>query len=347
MAYGSWDPYVSVAKRREKARKAMMRRSKKGETIQPVEIEGRKIARTFWGRAWCDHLEQLSDFDNRLPRGRTYVRNGSLCHLAISEGQVKAIVSGSELYNVKVKIGKLPAKKWTDIKAQCAGEIGSMLELLQGRLSDNVMTAVTHPSSGLFPLANEISFVCDCPDWASMCKHVAATLYGVGARLDNSPELLFKLRAVQVEELIATDFAIEKGKSRNRKVSGNLAELFDVDLEIEPEAAKPPKKRGQKQPTRPKASPAVPSTQKTVNSTALGLKGAITAAKVKKLRKHFGMSPLEFALLINVSQTTINAWENKQGKLNLRSQNQQRLTDMFETSSEDAWRLALHAKPAR
>ena len=160
---------------------------KKGVDIQPIEIEGRKIVRSFWGQAWCDHLESFSDYDNRLPRGRTYVRNGSVCHLAIKKGQVEAKVMGSELYNVQVGIDTLSQRRWNAIKKQCSGQIGSLLELLQGALSDNIMLVVTDRDKGLFPKPAEIHFDCDCPDWAGMCKHIAAVLYGVGARLDNDP----------------------------------------------------------------------------------------------------------------------------------------------------------------
>ena len=200
MAWYGWKPYVPVAKRRQRAMKKMDALRKKGVDIQPIEIEGRKIAKTFWGEAWCDHLESFSDFENRLPRGRTYVRNGSVCHLAIKKGKVEAKVSGSDMYNIRVRIKTLPAKKWGVVKRLCSGQIGSLLELLRGDLSDNIMQVVTDRQKGLFPLPGEISFDCDCPDWAVMCKHVAAVLYGVGARLDQDPALLFRLRGVKHDE---------------------------------------------------------------------------------------------------------------------------------------------------
>ncbi len=202
--YG-WRPYVSVAERRRRAAKKMDALRKKGVDVQPVAIEGRKIAKSFWGEAWCGHLESFSDFENRLPRGRTYVRNGSVCHLAVAKGRIEAKVSGSALYDVKVEIKTLPGKQWSAIKGRCGGQIGSLLELLQGRLSDHVMAVVTDRQDGLFPSPKEISFKCSCPDWAVMCKHVAAVLYGVGARLDAKPELLFLLRGVNHEELIEAD----------------------------------------------------------------------------------------------------------------------------------------------
>ena len=54
-----------------------------------------RFGTTWWGRLWITALEQLGDdFENRLPRGRTYVRNGSVCHLAIGKGQIDADLGG-------------------------------------------------------------------------------------------------------------------------------------------------------------------------------------------------------------------------------------------------------------
>jgi len=249
-----WAPYVPVAERHRKAQREMAKLRKKGVDIQPVEIDGRKIARTFWGQAWCDHLESFSDFANRLPRGRTYVRNGSVCHLKIAKGKVKAIVSGSELYEIEVKIKPLAPKKWDHVKRHCAGQIGSLLELLQGKLSSSVMGVVTDRQEGLFPAPREIALDCDCPDWATMCKHVAAVMYGVGARLDDQPELLFLLRGVDHEELITADAAIEgvtgRGGRRKRIAAGDLADVFGITLAADspesPTAAKAPTKTARK-----------------------------------------------------------------------------------------------------
>jgi uncharacterized Zn finger protein len=236
--YGGWAPYVPVAQRRRQALKKMEALRKKGVDIQPVEIEGRKIARSFWGEAWCVHLESFSDFENRLPRGRTYVRNGSVCHLAIAKGHVEAKVSGSELYDVKVVIKPLHEKKWKAIKGRSSGQIGSLLELLQGRLSDEVMGVVTDRKEGLFPLPGEMTFRCSCPDSARMCKHVAAVLYGVGSRLDTMPELLFLLRGVNHEELIQADAeqavraATSRGKSK-RLAAAEIGDVFGITLQPE------------------------------------------------------------------------------------------------------------------
>lgn len=162
-----------------------------GQSIEPVRIEGRVIAKSFWGKSWCTNLERYSNFASRLPRGRTYVRNGSVLDLQVAKGEVRAMVSGSELYTVRVTIAPATTKRWRAICKDCAGSIDSLVELLQGRLSKGVMDRVCREGDGLFPAPEEIELSCSCPDWADMCKHVAAVLYGVGARLDERPELLF------------------------------------------------------------------------------------------------------------------------------------------------------------
>jgi uncharacterized Zn finger protein len=249
--WGEWGRYVPVAERRAKARREMDKLRKKGKNIQPVTIDGRTIARSFWGKGWCDHLESFSDYANRLPRGRTYVRNGSVCHLDIRPGRIEAIVSGSELYNIVIRIKELQAATWTSIKDKCTGRIGSMLELLQGKLSDQVMAIVTDRHHGLFPQPGEITLDCSCPDWAGMCKHVAAVLYGVGSRLDSQPELLFLLRDVDAEELIAAEMALPDADAvtaGDTLADDQLGAIFDIDLDTEADAHPVPQTQPQKPP---------------------------------------------------------------------------------------------------
>jgi uncharacterized Zn finger protein len=203
MSWYEWQPYVSVAARRRQAERELKKLEKKGQSIAPVAIEGRTIAKTFWGKAWCDNLERYSDYANRLPRGRSYVRNGSVLDLQIAKGEVSAMVSGSELYRIKIAITPVAVHRWKSICRDCEGSIDSLIELLQGRLAKGVMERVSRLGDGLFPSPDEIKLSCSCPDWAGMCKHVAAALYGVGARLDRKPQLLFVLRGTDENELIA------------------------------------------------------------------------------------------------------------------------------------------------
>jgi len=249
--WGEWGRYVPVAERRAKARREMDKLRKKGKDIRPVTIDGRTIARSFWGKGWCDHLESFSDYANRLPRGRTYVRNGSVCHLDIQPGRIEAIVSGSELYNIVIRIKELKAATWASIKNKCSGHIGSMLELLQGKLSDQVMAIVTDRHHGLFPQPGEIALDCSCPDWAGMCKHVAAVLYGVGSRLDSQPALLFLLRDVDAQELIAAEMALPDAAvvtAGDTLADDQLGAIFGIDLDTETDAHSVPQTQPKKQP---------------------------------------------------------------------------------------------------
>jgi uncharacterized Zn finger protein len=231
-----WRPYVSQAERRRQATLEMAKLKKKGHPVAPIVLQGRTIASTFWGKAWCDNLESYGDYENRLPRGRTYVRNGSVVDLQIAEGEINARVSGSDLYKVKVDIVPVPKARWKSICKDCAGGIDSLVELLQGRFSNGVMERICRQRSGLFPAPDEIRFSCSCPDWASMCKHVAAVLYGVGARLDDKPELLFRLRKVDEKDLLAGAAAglpLSGKKPRSGKIldAEDISGIFDLDLE--------------------------------------------------------------------------------------------------------------------
>jgi uncharacterized Zn finger protein len=226
-----------VAERRRQAAVKIVKLRKKGQTISPVVIQGRDIAKTFWGKAWCDNLERYSDFSNRLPRGRTYVRNGSVIDLQIAPGKIEALVSGSDIYTIAIRVSQVTKARWKSICRDCAGAIDSLVELLQGRFSKGVMERICRQRTGLFPSPNEIKLSCSCPDWAEMCKHVAAVLYGIGARLDQRPELLFRLNQVDENDLIAKagdSLALaNRGPAAAEVLGGgeDLAELFGLDIQ--------------------------------------------------------------------------------------------------------------------
>jgi uncharacterized Zn finger protein len=256
--FHEWKPYVSVAERRKKAAQQMAKLKKKGVAVAPVVIEGTTIAKTFWGKSWCQNLERYGDYANRLPRGRTYARNGSVVDLQVDKGEVTAWVSGSDLYKVDVKITAVPKTRWSKLVSDCAGEIDSLVELLQGRMSKAVMQRMCQQQTGLFPAPADIGYSCTCPDWALMCKHVAAVLYGVGARLDERPELLFTLRAVNGQDLIAKAGrgirrSAKKPKSEKLLATSELADVFGIDF------AEAPGRTGQRR-TPPKPGKGTKST---------------------------------------------------------------------------------------
>ncbi len=318
--YGGWPPYVPVAQRRAQAKCEVNKLRKKGQDIQPVEIEGCTIAHSFWGKGWCTHLESFGDYSNRLPRGRTYVRNGSVCHLGIRKGKVEAIVSGSDLYRISVDIKPQSKAKWTKLKKRCTGKIGSLIELLQGKLSDEIMSTVTDREHGLFPLPGEIRYTCNCPDWADMCKHIAAVMYGIGARLDTQPDLLFLLRGVDHNELItagvATDAIAGTGSRRIRRRAlsdKTLENVFGVELADTPDQASipVPKHRSATHKTKHKK----PRTRIRKQRPKKAVTFSLTARSVAELRHRLGMSKAAFARTVGVSVVTITNWENAKGAI--------------------------------
>ena len=235
MRYSGWRPYVPVAERRWRAAKKLAKLRKNGHAVSPVTIAGRSIAKSLWGKSWCTNLERYSDYENRLPRGRTYVRNGSVVDLQIVTGKVSAVVSGSDLYTVTISIAPITTTRWKAICRDCAGTIDSLVELLQGRLSKGVMDRVCREADGLFPAPKEIKLSCSCPDWADMCKHVAAVLYGIGVRLDEKPALLFELRGVDETELLANagqELSLKKAVPTTTKVldDGDVAAVFGLEM---------------------------------------------------------------------------------------------------------------------
>lgn len=319
MSYGNhgWKPYVPVAQRRKNAEREITRQAKNGAAMQPVRISGTAIARSFWGKGWCTHLEAFSDFENRLPRGRSYVRNGAVCHLHIGAGRIEAQVIGTSRYTVTTQIAALEPAAWSALKHRCAGGIGSLLELLQGTLSEQVMRVVTDRNSGLFPKPGEMSFTCSCPDWADMCKHVAATLYGVGNRLDQQPELLFRLRGVDPAELIEAGLSVPSTRATattpDRLADDQLAAIFGVDFDDGAATPAPPASRpGRSAKAQPKARDTGAASKKPAKKTAKEpvRNFRATGTSVKALRRKLGLSPIEFAAALSVSPASVQRWES-------------------------------------
>ncbi|MEM7011028.1 MAG: SWIM zinc finger family protein [Verrucomicrobiota bacterium] len=229
----------------ERIAEEIARRRERGEPFQQLQVASKRgdLCGQFWGRTWCNNLEAYSDYEDRLPRGKSYLRGGNIYDLTIDPGEVFAYVTGAEIYEVLIKFDPLPEDETERIQSECAGKIGSVLDLLSGKLGDDVMSVLTDLDSGLIPKSDEIHFTCTCPDWADMCKHIAATLYAVGVEFDHQPELLFKLRQVDYHALIS---AAAEGAALIADVPeldaggdltpSGLSALFGIEIS-EPEAA--------------------------------------------------------------------------------------------------------------
>ena len=342
-----WYPrYVPVDEQRARTVSEMHELRARGVRVQPIEIRGRTIAQSFWGRHWCEHLESFSDYAARLAHGRAYVRNGSVCHLAIEAGGIDAMVVGSTLYHVAIRVRQLDRSAWSTIATACAGQIGSVRELREGRLPDRVAEALTDRAAGLFPHPGEIVPDCECSDGATMCKHAAAALSGVGRRLDDHPELLFLLRGVDETELIGpvatpprghtqlapstnggdgTFFEVAPGSGRTAAtestVTLHLAEpaasdapAFGTALPAAPAAPRKVKKTLTYRPPAPTAALPARAPARADEGTG-GFRP--TGELVASLREQCGCSVAEFADLIQVTATTVRRWETTSGPLNL------------------------------
>lgn len=242
--WSGYPPYVSVAEKKEKAAKKLKQLQKKMPDIKPVILTGAALVRTWWGKSWNKNLERYADYSNRIGRGRSYVRHGAVLDLRITEGAVKALVQGStsKPYQITIHIKPIADRQWSAMKKQCEGQLRSLSDLLIGKFSQELNEIFLAEGSGLFPTPQEISFDCNCPDWASMCKHVAAALYGIGARLDEDPLLFFTLRGVRTDDLLTeaiqgatADLLSKAAQKSTRSVDDDdLSSLFGIDLDSPP-----------------------------------------------------------------------------------------------------------------
>ncbi|MHB1629392.1 MAG: SWIM zinc finger family protein [Bacilli bacterium] len=244
--YG-YPKYVTVTEKRAKAQKSLEKLRSKNSDIVPVILDGSRLARTWWGKAWNDNLESYSDYANRIGRGRSYVRHGAVLDLKITPGKIAALVQGSETkpYRIEIAIQALGKSTWETITKACEGKIDSLQELIDGKFPKALADLFTVQGKGLFPAPKEISLSCSCPDWATMCKHVAAALYGAGARLDENPELFFVLRNVKIDDLVSKAIAqksetlLKKSGRKSDRVleRDDISAMFGIEMEEEDEKA--------------------------------------------------------------------------------------------------------------
>ena len=293
---GYWEyypPYVSVAEKKAKAARKLEQLKKKKPDIKPILIEGREIARTWWGKSWNLNLERYADYSNRIGRGRSYVRHGAVVDLQIDSGKIESLVQGtrSKPYSVIIKIKTINKKIWQEIKTACEGKLDSLQELLAGKFPKAMSEIFMARGKGLFPSPKEIEFSCSCPDWAYMCKHVAATLYGIGTRLDEEPGLFFKLRKAGMKDLITqavedkTRKLLKKAKKKTARViaESDLADVFGIDMEEPVVSTKKIAKATKKTPKRKKPLSRAP--EKSKATSAKGKFRKKTASKKATPRK--------------------------------------------------------------
>jgi uncharacterized Zn finger protein len=239
MPYDFQPEYVSVAKRKAIALAQIEKYRDLMPSILPVVVKGEAITYTWWGKAWTKNLKSYGQYRNRLQRGSFYVRHGFVIDLQIESGLVHALVQGTEAepYHVTIKIKALPQAKWQLIFEQCQHQIESVDELLKGNFPKSLVSMFVLKGSGLFPSPEEISFSCTCADKADMCKHIAATLYGIGVRFDENALLFFELRNIEFESLIKKSIEdqmhvmLENSKNKSSRIieDVDVYDLFELD----------------------------------------------------------------------------------------------------------------------
>jgi len=287
--------YVSVGERKRRAARKIEKLKKKNPEINPVIIKGSQLSETWWGKAWNKNLEAYADYSTRIGRGRSYVRHGAVLDLRIQPGKVIAQVLGSRSkpYSIEIDIDPVPEIQWEKLKRSCEGKLASMATLLAGKIPVEMQEALTKKGSGLFPSPKEIKFKCNCPDWASMCKHIAAVLYGIGSRLDDDPALFFILRKVHVDDLVSelvndrTRSMLGKAKKKTERVieDSDIAAMFGIDMEQEVQQVKkkPAQKRvAKKQPVQKKTIKKETVQNKAVEKKPAQKKTARAKAPAKK-----------------------------------------------------------------
>jgi uncharacterized Zn finger protein/transcriptional regulator with XRE-family HTH domain len=295
--YHDWyPPYVSTAEKQYRNEKMAAKLSKEGRVLKPILVKGRKMATSFWGKAWCDNVESYQDYSNRLPRGRSYVRNGAVLDLDISTGKVTALVSGSSSkpYEISITISPLAPERWELLKKKCLGKISSLLALVQGKLPQEILAEFCNRETGLFPSPKEIKTSCSCPDWAGLCKHLAAVLYGIGVRLDEDPKLFFTLRGVKESDLVGSEVidTLTEGVS-SEIASDDLSSVFDMELDSlgEPGAAN--------------TGALVRQSKETVLSGH-----PWPGSRVRALRKELKLIQAAFGELFQVTPGMVSCWEH-------------------------------------
>jgi uncharacterized Zn finger protein len=295
-----YPPYVSAAEKKARNAAAAKKLAAKNSNLKPVIASGNKIAKTFWGKAWCDNVESYQDYSNRLPRGRSYIGQGAVLDLQIMPGLVTALVAGSygDPYTIKIEIKPLEKNRWENIKKRCTGQINSLLALAQGKLPAEILQSFCDRGEGLFPSPKEIKTKCSCPDWAGLCKHLAAVMYGIGVRLDEDPKLFFTLRGVDENELIGADIVDTLTEGVVPEIAAeNLADVFGMEFDsledIKPDLK--PVKAGVK-----------PVTEKW------------TPGKIVAMRKKLGLTQAEFGKKLDTSGTSVCFWEKGKSPVPLR-----------------------------
>lgn len=188
------------------------------------------LCKSFWGRTWCRHLDSFSHWEQRLPRGRRILRSGNVYGLTVEPGLIHAYVASDDLYEVRISVTPMNDELWEKITKSAGSQAFSLLDLWEGRLSDTLLEVLTCREDGLFPQPGDVRICCQCMDWADVCDHGAAVLYGTGILFENTPELLFRLRGIDPAQLRKNTPLPTPDDHNNILQEKDLSDVFGIEI---------------------------------------------------------------------------------------------------------------------
>lgn len=236
--YNRFPAYQTIDELKTKNIKKKKTYLKKHPDASPIVLEG-KLGKTWWGKSWNQNLERYADYENRLGRGKKYIKAEAILDFHIEEGRIYGEIAGSgrKIYNVDISIDTIDEQDWKQIQKVCGRRIDSLEQLLAGQFPNELKDIFFVKDHGLFPSSSQIHIYCDCPDYARLCKHAAAFLYATSIALDNNPTLFFELRGISMDAFINKalgenlDDLIEKSKQKSNRIleDEDLEALFHLD----------------------------------------------------------------------------------------------------------------------
>ena len=223
-----FQPRLKAADLKKLAAMRLAELQAEGQELHPVVNSSRKLATHFWGSAWMKQLALCESGGMCLAPGRTLLRHGCVLDMRISRGCITALVSADELYEVELHLTPLEGEQLESLTLSCGNHINSLLSLLEGKVDTSVLEQLCHPENGILPTPQDWKMHCTCPDWAEPCPHAAAAIYAAGCLIDADPKLLFTLRSIEPDALLApTAQSIEIDTNK-------LASMFGIDIDLNP-----------------------------------------------------------------------------------------------------------------
>jgi uncharacterized Zn finger protein len=154
---------------------------------------------------WDEALQSCFGQNVRISRGKSYMRQGAVRNLRVSENTVYAEVQGNQKtpYRVSFQLKCWPPSQRHRVLQEIQRNPSLFRALLNHQFPYELASEFQASNVSLFPAsASDIYGDCTCPDWGDPCKHMAAVYYAFGARLVEHPLYLLALRGLDEDTII-------------------------------------------------------------------------------------------------------------------------------------------------